>query len=194
MPFVDEHSPDGITVCPYDDRWPDAFAVIRDELADALGSLALAIDHIGSTSIPGMAAKDCIDVQVRVLDVADPEIERRMTVRGYRRRPEAWNAVEEVAGHSWPKQVYAPAPGSRPVNIHIRNHDAGNTRHALLFRDYLRSNSDVRDHWASFKLRLAESVTDLFDYGQIKQPATLVVFAAAEQWATQTGWARDARR
>jgi GrpB-like predicted nucleotidyltransferase (UPF0157 family) len=194
MPFPDEITPDGVSVLPYDDQWPTAFKVVRDELGRTLGELALAIDHIGSTSIPGMVAKDCIDVQVRVRSVADPELERRLVAHGFRRRPEPWNTTEDVAGRAWPKQVYAPAPGARPVNIHLRNLDGGNTRHALLFRDYLRSNPDVRDHWSHFKRRLAESVPGIFDYGQIKQPATGVLFAAAEQWALQTGWAPDAIR
>lgn len=57
-----------------------------------------------------------------------------------------------------------------------------------MFRDYLRSNPGVRDTWARFKLRPAQSVLDLANYGQIKQPATMVVFPAAEQWAQQTCW------
>jgi hypothetical protein len=64
----------------------------------------------------------------------------------------------------------------------------------LLFRDSLRDNPGVRDHWLHFKQRLADSVPDLFAYGQIKQPATMVLFAAAEQWAMQTGWVPDATR
>jgi GrpB-like predicted nucleotidyltransferase (UPF0157 family) len=194
MPYPDEIMPDGVVVHPYDDRWPAAFEVLREELANSLGDLALAIGHIGSTSIAGMAAKDCIDVQVRVIDVADPELEQRLVSRGFRRRPEPWNGGEDVDGHLWPKQVYAPAPGARPVNIHIRSINGGNTRRALLFRDYLRDNPGVRDHWSHFKQRLADSVPDLFAYGQIKQPATMVLFAAAEQWAMQTGWAPDATR
>jgi len=194
MPFPDELTPDGVSIGPYDDRWPAAFDVVRAELVLALGDLAVAIDHIGSTSIPGMAAKDCIDVQVRVTNVHDPDIGQRLVARGFRRRPEAWNSTEAVAGRSWPKQVYAPAPGTRAVNIHIRNVDGGNARHALLFRDYLRNNPDVRDHWAHFKRRLAESVPDILAYGKVKQPATLVLFAAAEEWARQTGWTLDAIR
>ncbi len=192
MPFPDELMQDEVTVIPYHDRWPAAFVAVRDELVLTLSELAVIIDHIGSTSIVGMSAKDCIDVQVRVANIADPELEERLTSRGFRRRPEVWNNREDVDGQLWPKQVYAPAAGARPVNIHIREVGGGNTRRALLFRDFLRSNPDVRDHWSHFKLRLAESVSSIFEYGQIKQPATMVLFAAAEQWALQTGWTTDA--
>jgi len=58
----------------------------------------------------------------------------------------------------------------------------------LLFRDFLRADETARLAWGAFKTRLAESVSDLFDYGQIKQPATVVLFEAAEMWATATGW------
>src|SRR5262245_40232627 len=55
-----------IEIVPYDDRWPSEFAAIGGALRRVLGELALRIDHIGSTSVPGLAAKDRIDVQIAV--------------------------------------------------------------------------------------------------------------------------------
>ncbi|MGH8311542.1 MAG: GrpB family protein, partial [Steroidobacteraceae bacterium] len=55
-----------IEISPYDPRWPSAFAAERDRIAGALGALALRIDHNGSTSVPGLAAKPVIDIQVSV--------------------------------------------------------------------------------------------------------------------------------
>src|SRR5258705_4390846 len=57
-----------VTIIPYDHRWPADFAAIGADLRGALGALALRIDHIGSTSVPGLAAKDRIDVQLTVPD------------------------------------------------------------------------------------------------------------------------------
>src|SRR5947209_13826861 len=57
-----------ITIVPYDTSWPAAFIAIARPLRMALGELALRIDHIGSTSVPGLAAKDVIDVQVTLRD------------------------------------------------------------------------------------------------------------------------------
>ena len=58
-----------IEIVPYQDRWPGEFAAIGRRLRSALGDAALRIDHIGSTAVPGLAAKDVIDVQVSVLDL-----------------------------------------------------------------------------------------------------------------------------
>jgi dephospho-CoA kinase len=57
-----------------------------------------------------------------------------------------------------------------------------------LFRDYLRADEPARRAWGAFKQRLAVSVSDLMDYGQIKAPATDILMAAAERWAVDTGW------
>jgi GrpB-like predicted nucleotidyltransferase (UPF0157 family) len=56
------------------------------------------------------------------------------------------------------------------------------------FRDYLRADETARQAWGAFKTRLAASVPDLADYGQIKSPATEVLIRAAEMWAARTGW------
>src|SRR5262245_43720657 len=55
-----------LEIVPYDSQWPNAFSAERDRIAAALGSLALRIDHNGSTSVPGLAAKPIIDIQVSV--------------------------------------------------------------------------------------------------------------------------------
>lgn len=189
MPFPDEISTTGIRVVDFDPRWATEFRSTASQLSEVLGAIVRNIDHVGSTSIPGMAAKDCIDVQVRVNTTYDPEIERRMIAFGFRRRPERWNQLETSFEVVTEKQVYAPPAGARPVNIHIRPAEGASARYALLFRDYLRSNPAVRDAWGAFKLLLAQSVNDIHEYGQIKQPATTVLMEGAQKWAEQTRWA-----
>ncbi|HEX8346353.1 MAG TPA: GrpB family protein [Actinoplanes sp.] len=78
--------------------------------------------------------------------------------------------------------------GARVCNVHVRESRGGNARYALLFRDFLRADDGVRLAWGAFKQRLAISVPDLLDYGQIKAPATDVLMAAAERWAVESGW------
>src|SRR5215213_4858725 len=63
-----------VEIMPYDPRWPAEFAAIGAALRGALGDLALRIDHIGSTSVPSLAAKDRIDVQLTVADFARFEL------------------------------------------------------------------------------------------------------------------------
>jgi len=58
----------------------------------------------------------------------------------------------------------------------------------LLFRDYLRSDANSRAAWGLFKIRLAETATDIYDYGQIKATVQPLLMTLAEQWAQATSW------
>jgi dephospho-CoA kinase len=187
MPFADELQE--VTIVDYQPRWPAEFACIAAQLRTALGSTAVAIDHVGSTSVPGLAAKDCIDIQVRVVAVDEQSAMALLTPIGFRRRPEPWNQSECSSGVTCSKLVFAPPIGARRCNVHIRRQDAPNARYALLFSDYLRADDIAREAWGEFKKRLATSVRDLSHYGRIKAPATEVLMQAAERWVVATGWA-----
>lgn len=186
MPFADELGP--VVVVDYQVTWPLEFARLAEGLRTELGALAISLEHVGSTSIPGLPAKDCIDIQVTVASPDAPEIAASVSRMGYRLRPEAWNRTEITAGHEYRKLVFAPPIGARACNVHIRRHGELNARFALLFRDYLRANPAAREAWGAFKQRLAATVTDLADYGQIKAPATELLMQAAERWASDVGW------
>ncbi|MGZ0153156.1 GrpB family protein [Kribbella sp. WER1] len=190
MPFPDELGAP-VAVVEYDPRWPSEFTALAERLEAALGDRALAVDHVGSTSVPGLPAKNCIDAQVRVADLA-PDLITLMESEGFRCRPEPWNRTELSFGRTCAKLVFAPPVGGRPVNIHFRLPTTPNTRFALLFRDYLRADQTARDSWGAFKQRLAQSVPALSDYGQIKAPATTLLLHAATHWAAQTGWSLPA--
>ena len=185
MPFPDELSP--VAVVDYQPDWPSEFDRIAGQLREVLGRTAIAVDHVGSTSVPGLAAKDCIDVQVRVAALDEGWTISRLEPIGFRCRPEPWNHVEVTGGVASRKLVFAPPPGQRLCNVHVREAERG-IRFALLFRDYLRADESARQAWGAFKQRLAASVPDLADYGQIKAPATEVLIRAAEMWAAETGW------
>ncbi|MGX6601184.1 GrpB family protein [Micromonosporaceae bacterium Da 78-11] len=177
MPFPDEITP--VRVVPYRATWPADYETLAARLRQAMGAAAVAIDHIGSTSVPGLAAKDCIDVQIQA-HTLDPG---PLTAAGFRCRPEPWNRSEVSYGVSSAKLVFAPAAGQRTVNVHLRPAGGPGSRYALLFRDYLRADPAARDAWGAFKLRLAASVPDLAGYGQIKAPATEILMMAARRWA-----------
>ena len=72
-----------IVISKYDPKWPEEFERIKSALQEILGDLALRIDHIGSTSVPGLGAKDVIDIQVTVREL-DPLIQRRLVKAGYK--------------------------------------------------------------------------------------------------------------
>jgi GrpB-like predicted nucleotidyltransferase (UPF0157 family) len=187
MPFPDEVRSD-VSVVDYRSEWPADFDLIADELCSTLGSQVLAVDHVGSTSVPGLPAKDCIDLQVRTETLEEAELAPLLASAGFRCRPEPWNRVEVSSGQECRKLVFAPPVGRRSCNVHVRIGTGPNVRYALLFRDYLRADDAARVAWGAFKQRLAASVPDLMDYGQIKAPATEVLMAGAERWASETGW------
>lgn len=172
----------------YRPQWLAEFEPLAGVLRDVLGDLALGVDHVGSTSVPGLPAKDCIDVQVRMRSIDEARDAPLLAAIGFRCRPEPWNRFEVSGGQRCHKLVFAPPIGARSCNVHLREGTGPNARFALLFRDYLRADEDARRAWGAFKQRLALSVPDLSDYGQIKAPATEVLMAAAERWAADTGW------
>jgi len=178
---------------PYKDTWPREFEELRATIARAVGDLALRIDHIGSTSVPGMSAKDVIDIQITVtsLDDAD-ELAQRTERLGFVRRPyfidhipPGWQGDER----EWGKIVLAPPDGMRLCNVHVREAGRANQRYALLFRDYMRAHAHAVTTWIVMKQRLAEQYADdLETYGFVKDAATDVLMLAAEEWAAREGW------
>ncbi|GIF02395.1 GrpB family protein [Paractinoplanes rishiriensis] len=186
MPFADESL--SVVVVGYRPEWPAAFEALAAHIRAALSDQAATIDHVGSTSIPGLAAKDCIDVQVGVPSIDEDRLVTLFGRIGFRLRPEPWNRAEVTGGREYRKLVFAAPAGARTANVHVREHGGANARFALLFRDYLRADSGSRQAWGAFKQRLADSVPNLLDYGQIKAPATEILMAAAERWAAETGW------
>jgi GrpB-like predicted nucleotidyltransferase (UPF0157 family) len=188
VPFPDELAR-GLAVMAYDDRWPGEFIVLAQRIQSALGPLAVRVSHVGSTSVPGLAAKDCIDVLVEVRALTEEPISGRFEEIGFRLRPEPWNHVEAIPGGQCPKLVFAPPEGQRASNIHVLEAAGEAARRKLLFRDFLRSHDTARDSWSDFKQRLVVIAADLYEYGQAKAGPTEILMIAAESWALQTRWA-----
>src|SRR5437016_2929296 len=146
-----------ITIVAYDTSWPEAFIGVAQPLRTALGELALRIDHIGSTAVPGLAAKDVIDMQVTVRDFV-PELEEAFGRAGYERIP--YNSdhrppTSSASDRDWEKQMYRPAPDARSQNVHVRRAGSANGRYALLFRDYLRAHPLAAQAYGQAKKALA---------------------------------------
>jgi GrpB-like predicted nucleotidyltransferase (UPF0157 family) len=116
----------------YDDRWPQAFEEHRARIGDALGSVALEIEHIGSTSVPGLAAKPIVDIVVTVADItAEEDHLDPLLAAGYELR------VREP-GH---RLVRTPA---RDVHVHVLEQGDRAIDDYLLLRDRLRSDEGDR--------------------------------------------------
>lgn len=186
MPFPDEVTA-GVIVHPYRPEWPGEAAQLAGDLQELVPD-AIAVEHIGSTAVPGMAAKDCLDLMVIVQDLGPTDLTIGLVAAGYRQRGEPWNLAEPAGGRMWPKKVFAPPVGSRSSNIHLRAAGSASARLALLFRDHLRSQPQRSADWSELKVRISECSQDLETYGQIKLPAWRILMELAERWAQETGW------
>lgn len=184
-----------VIIVPYQPLWVQEFNTIAQMLKETLGELALRIDHLGSTSVPGLAAKDIIDVQITVASLVPVEpLEERLATIGFTRRitvtqdhrPPGDTASPEAA---WAKYLFKPPDTHRPANVHIRVDGAANQRYALLFRDYLRAHPGSAAAYAETKRRLAHYLPDNRSaYVLIKDPVCDLIAAAAESWAKTIHW------
>lgn len=180
-----------VEIIPYKSNWPFEFRDIAARLRGGLGDLALRIDHIGSTSVPGLAAKDVIDVQITVAALA-PELSFAMSALGYVQREGIWrdHRPAQAAGPEteWEKWLFSPPPGQRRTHTHVRVDGRTNQRYALLFRDYLRAHPAAAESYAELKRRLAEHLKNPQDYPEVKDPAVDLIYHAAQAWAQSSGW------
>lgn len=175
-----------ITIVDYNPDWPAQFESIRAGLQAALGDLALRIDHIGSTSVPGLGAKDIIDVQITVAGLSDA-VRDRLIAAGYAFHS-GFNrdhvpAGEDPTPERWIKFLFNEPPGGRRANIHVRVLGNPNQRYALLFRDYLRAHPLAAQTVEHIKRQLARlHPHDIDAYLDIKDPVYDLIWLAAKAW------------
>jgi len=191
MPFPDEIAP--VVLVQRSESWSTEYVALSRMLQQLDLSPSGAIDHIGSTSVPGLVAKDVIDVQIRVLDIESEKTINAFAAIGFRHRPEDWNNVEITRNGPEVKLVFAPRIGARRSNIHFRADGSTGSRDSLLFRDYLRTNEEARNGWGEFKMSIVRNVNDidLATYGQIKQPRWHKLMEEADTWAAREGWSAE---
>lgn len=180
-----------IVIVPANPEWPLEFARLAEPLAAAMGELAVRIDHIGSTAVPGLAAKDVIDIQVSVRELA-PAVERALAGLGYERLPDITgdHLPPQAAGPAsdWQKWLFRPPAGQRRTNLHVRVAGRPNQRYPLLFRDYLRAHPAAAESYGLIKQQLARyHPDDMEAYYDIKDPVCDLIWIAAEAWAVG-GW------
>lgn len=178
-----------IVIVPANPLWPQAFARVKAALLPALPPVAQ-VHHIGSTAVPGLPAKDIIDLQVTVTSLADID-DAALATQGFRAR-------RHTTDHTPPGLTLAPADlakrlfrGDQPHHAHVHFREQGrfNQRYALLCRDYLRSHPLAAAAYATIKQHLAARFpNDVEAYYDIKDPVFDLIMASAEAWAAHTGW------
>jgi len=166
-----------IKLVPADPRWPERFEEERAKIAAALGTKAIRIDHIGSTSIPGIVAKPIIDIDLSVKDVDDEEdYLPALIAAGYQLR------VRE-SGHRMVRTV------DLGVHVHCCAAGSGWERRHLLFREWLRRDEADRLAYGELKMRLAQQDwPDMNAYANAKSALIEEITARAQRWAVDSNW------
>jgi GrpB-like predicted nucleotidyltransferase (UPF0157 family) len=170
-----------VTIVPYDEAWPALFREIGGAIRRTLGDTAVRIDHIGSTSVPGLDAKPIIDIQISVRKL-EP-------VPAYKFGLESIGFVHRADNPDLSKRYFRECPGSKRTHIHVREHGSWSEQLNLLFRDYLRSHPEDCKAYTAEKIRLMELYGhERTKYVEGKSPVVWHILQKANVWSQETGW------
>jgi dephospho-CoA kinase len=190
---------------PADPAWSDQARRSIARIAAACGGKARRVDHIGSTAVPGLDAKDAIDIQVTVdsLGAAD-ELAEQLLSAGYPRIDDITGDVAKSENRStvdaydhtvdqslWHKRLHASADPGRPTYVHLRVEGWPGQQFALLFVDWLKADREVREEYLSVKQQAAAAVPaddGAAAYAAAKEPWYSSAYPRAWRWADTTGW------
>ncbi len=135
-----------IQIVDYDQQWPMLFQREADRVQAVLGPELMLMEHVGSTSVPGLPAKPIIDLVIAVADSADEErYAAKLASGGY---------ILHVREPNWHEHRMFKGPDT-DVNLHVFSRGCPEIGRMLMFRDWLRRNAADRDYYARTKLRLA---------------------------------------
>jgi len=165
-----------IVVADYDPEWPAWFAAVCDQVWPAVAELAVRIDHVGSTSVPGLAAKPIIDMDIVVAssDRIEPVIERLATI-GYR-----WRGDLGVVGREAFERRPDRSPELPPHHLYLVVEDNRAHLDHWLLRDLLRADPEAREQYAAIKRHSAATAdNDLEAYGVTKSALITDLLARA---------------
>ena len=137
-----------VVVLAYDPSWPALFQSLRSRIADALGDLATAIEHVGSTAVPRLAAKPIIDIDVLLRsETLLPDVIERLAALGYVHQGDLGVPGREA--------FLAPA-NDPPHHLYVCPPDSAEFRRHVAFRDYLRAHPKAAKIYGNLKIVLAE--------------------------------------
>jgi GrpB-like predicted nucleotidyltransferase (UPF0157 family) len=173
-----QHGAGKIVVRDYDPAWPAMFEDEKARLLQALGPTAVAIEHVGSTAVPGLAAKPIIDVLIGVHGLAEagPRCVRPLEGLGYTYIPE----YEAWLSHEMFFRKGIPGPWTHHVHLMESTHPYW--QGYLMVREYLRSHHDIANAYGNLKRALAVVFDDDFDgYREAKRPFFEAVMARVRE-------------
>jgi GrpB-like predicted nucleotidyltransferase (UPF0157 family) len=154
-------------------EWSRLFKEEKDRITDGLGNMILDIQHVGSTSIPGLCAKPVLDIMVGVRNFeAAIETVEPLSAIGYTFRGE----------HGLARRHYFTKGSPRTHQLHMWELDTDEWTRHLAFRDYLRANADARDRYALMKRDMSRQAKTRAEYQNSKDPLFPELQAQALEW------------
>lgn len=175
-----------VSIEDYSGEWPEAFEEERDRLVAVLGPLALAVEHVGSTSVPGLCAKPVIDIAIGVTDLlTGKECVAALSALGYEYKGDAG-----IPGrHFFAKG----SPENRTHYVHVEPLNGMLWRNHILFRDYLRCHPDEVVAYGQLKRALAEKFSedrDAYALGKNNYIESIIRTASQEYELDESGRSR----
>ena len=154
-----------VVVLPYDKAWKSDFEAIRNELETAIGDLILGIEHVGSTSVEGLSAKPCIDIDVIIKDYSIfPTVVSRLNSIGYIHEGDLGIKDREAFR-------YSDKPHLQTHHLYVCPQDSAELHRHLTFRDFLRKNPEAVRIYSSVKEQAAQLYPQQIDrYIEYKSP------------------------
>jgi len=163
-----------ITINPYDPRWAEYFEEAKQPLLQALGDYALDVQHVGSTSIPGISAKPVVDIAVAIEHYPLPD--------------DVLDAVKSLGYMYWGeygiphRHLFFIRDGPVGYNVHINELANDQFQRHVLFRDYLRAHSDAVREYEDLKRQLAARFDDVGPYADSKSEFVQSILTKARVW------------
>ena len=172
-----------------DPTWPDQFRALASALRRHLGQRAVRIDHIGSTSVPNLAAKDRLDLQVTVDDLDDPRLPPAVQACGLQWRPDVTEDHRPPGRELAARELTKRFASSPRANVHVRCVGRFNQVYPLLCRDYLRAHPFAAKAYEEVKRQLARRFAeDATAYYDVKDPVFDLIMEGAYVWRDHVGW------
>lgn len=182
---------------PPNPEWPKQFDAIATQIRAIVGSTVERIDHIGSTAVVGLAAKDIIDIQLTVTDIDAHHIINLLKNAGFEHKVNVKNDLlvgvdddsPQLRKHYFKLTDFKYKDGNINAHIHIRQQGRLNQQYPLVFRDYLRADAVTREAYSTIKKELVIRFNgDKEAYYAIKDPYMDTIYQAAKLWAKSCDW------
>lgn len=164
--------PDTLTLSRPREQWAAEAARLVARIQRALGERAVDVQHIGSTSVPGLPAKDVIDLQVGVRSLAGADGRDFVDVLARAGFPRVGDVKHDNGkdGTDWPKRFHGSADPGRVAHVHVREVGSPGYEWALRFRDWLRADEQARGEYAALKVDLLARGLTPSEYALAKEP------------------------